>query len=81
MGKVVVRGPFPGWNGQLFVHIRTVCVCVCVCVCVEKEVMFWFGSKARKQKNLVACFIVSVFRAIFSLPLLFTCIEALRYCT
>jgi len=52
-----------------------------VCVCVAKEMMFWFGSKARKQKILVACFIVSVLRAVFSLPLLFTCVEAVRYCT
>jgi hypothetical protein len=77
MGKVAVNGPFPGRNRQLFVHIRTVCVCVCVCGKRSDDV----GSKARKQKVLVACFIVSVLRVIFSLQLLFTCVEGVRYCT
>ena len=45
MGKVAVKGLFPGWNRQLFVHIRTVCMCVCVClfvcVCVCVCVCVW----------------------------------------
>jgi len=63
MGKFAVKGPFPGWNRQLFVHIRTVCVCVCVCGKRSDDVLVWFESE--KTKNFSGVFYCICFSSYF----------------